>query len=119
MKLEEFLATYPPFQVIFWADGMALGEVKFREEPFGQTMSEYFICPECQDVWGLIEYPNRHWLPQYVCCRQHRDTRSCYHVPGSMLYMIEDLDNYPEALVRREFEVHLQHYEKGVQYGTD
>ncbi len=112
MTWDEFLATRPPFKVTFWADGEALGQLEFHEEIFGQSMSEFFYCHVCNTVWGMIEYPNRHWLPMHVTCRQHQDERSEYCIPGSMLGPVDNIEEYPEAFIRREFEVCMQFYEK-------
>ena len=118
MKLEDFRAQQPPFTVLFWADGEPLGELTFKKEPFGQQLSKYFYCHVCDEVWGMVEYPNRHWLPQHLVCRQHRDERSAYFIPGSMLDALitkEELSAYPEALIRREFEVHLTNAIKEIE----
>jgi len=112
MTWDEFLSERPLFCVRFWADGEPLGELKFKDEPFGQTMSEFFYCHVCNKVWGMIEYPNRHWLPAHITCRWHKDARSKYRIPGSMLGPVDDLDNYPEPFLRRELEVHLDFFEK-------
>ena len=112
MTWEEFFALRPPFKVCFWADGDSLGEITFREEPFGQTLSQFFYCHVCKEVWGMIEYPNRHWTPVHVTCRRHQDERSAFCLPGSMLDSVSPLDSYPEAFIRREFELHMQYYEK-------
>jgi hypothetical protein len=111
MKWEDFERDRPPFHVTFWADEASLGELTFRNEPFGQTMSTFFYCSVCEQVWGMIEYPNRHWLPAHVTCKDHRDERSVFCVPGSLLpaYVTADeLLHYPEALLRREFELTLK-----------
>lgn len=118
MTLEEFLTARPPFQLRFWADGAPLGELSFAAEPFGQDLSEFFLCPVCGEVWGMLEYPNRHWLPQHLTCREHRDERSEYFIPGSLLDALttkEDLSRYPAAFIRREFEVHLTNAEKELE----
>lgn len=116
MTLEEFNASCPPYRRLFWADGESLGETVFHREPLGQSFSEYFLCSVCRQIWGMLEYPNRHWMPLYVTCREHRDARSAYCLPGSMLspgYISpEELDTYPEAFIRREFELHLTQAEK-------
>lgn len=119
MNLEEFFSIRPPYRVTFWADQETLGETVFREEPFGQSFSEYFFCSVCQQIWGMIEYPNRHWLPAHVTCKEHTDARSEYCIPGSMLpqgYLPpEELDAYPEAFVHREFLLHLTQAEKELE----
>ena len=118
MTLDEFLAARPLFQVRFWADNAPLGEMQFAAEPFGQQLSEFFYCSICDKVWGMLEYPNRHWIPQHLTCREHRDERSEYFIPGSMLDALtnsDELSRYPAAFIRREFEVHLANAEKELE----
>ena len=119
MTLEDFFNNHPPYKTLFWADQEALGEVTFHKEPFGQLFSEYFFCSICQQVWGMIEYPNRHWLPVHVTCKEHTDARSEYCIPGSMLppgYLPPaELDAYPEAFIVREFQIHLLHVTKELE----
>jgi len=113
MKLEDFIQHRPPFRVRFWADGEPLGEVLFKEEPFGQNLSQYFFCEVCDELWGTIEYPNRHWIPTYVACRQHQDGRTEF--PGSLLGPVDDINDLPPAVIAREFQIHITQLAKEQQ----
>lgn len=117
MKLEEFEAARPPYTVRYWADGQSLGQREFREQPWGMECSEYFICPFCYDVWGMVEYPNRSWYQRYVPCLSCGKPERLAQIPGSMLPVAdvvtrEALDELPREVLTRECQVYLNYYTK-------
>lgn len=83
-----------------------------------------FFCPACGDVWERIvlvdsRSKTRTFVPLSIACIRHNDTWS---VPGSVLG--GDLEGLlpllPLSMLRREFEAHMNYYNKlqGEQVGT-
>ena len=118
MTFEEFQASLLPNHVRFWADGKELGETFFTSTDHRfPAASEYFYCQVCNEVWGKIEFMNRGFSAINVTCRNHRDERSEYYLPGSMFtgFALDDLfDVLTPELIAREFWLHLEAAEKEI-----
>lgn len=80
-----------------------------------------FVCPVCCKVWGILAIEERELIFTASPCVRHAGY-SPYRVDGSLLYSYSTfeagnfdvalLDALPPELLRREFELHLNHYEK-------
>lgn len=106
----DFTDLRTPFLKLFWADGESLGEIR-QWEAYSEN-SQFFYCYSCDAIWGKIEYPNRHFQLVHLCCRKHRDERSEWYLPGSLLSDWDELDGLPDAVIRREFQIHLEELER-------
>ena len=103
-----------------------LGDFEFPAPRGGgnDEVAYYFLsyaafCPSCGEVWARIvvtDFKGRqckfqvHTLP----CEQHYTWSGC--VPGALsnLGITDLLDHFPEPAIRREFRLHMQHFEKGL-----
>ena len=96
-----------------------LGEISYdsgRADLRWSRCSYAMFCPFCGDVWARIVMRDSSGYQQSfdavrVACVKHPDP---WNIPGSLLanrleYLLESL---PPAAVKREFEVHLNHFEK-------
>ena len=79
-------------------------------EGVGPTRSLAFFCSKCGDVWGRIAIDNRHWMVLTVGCERHPDYS--FEPGGTFIrtWNHRALDEMPEAVLRREFALHWQHY---------
>ncbi len=110
----------------YFINGQHLGTVSIK----GSDSIAYF-CRQCGEIWARI-VAGPEWQIQHTPCEQHE--RSAVvdwktHVPGSILngFINESLmgkwawasaiEHLPPAVIRREFAIHLQWYEKGLQNG--
>lgn len=113
MNPTEFLASIPPVQIEYWAEGKLVSR---QSAPHPERFAEhgrYFVCNVCQEVWGWIYYPNRFWEPIYQDCSLHQSNRFHINVPGSLLApWTTDLSDLPLAVLKREFEIHLNEWER-------
>ena len=86
-----------------------------------------FFCQVCGEIWGsiIVNDPYATWRMNVVPCASHRPTsvEDWTTVPGSILHyglnkqiaavhdLARTLDYIPDAVVKREFEVHLANYD--------
>ena len=84
-----------------------------------------FFCPACAKVYALVSHePNRYskapWGTWINCCPDCPTAWSGM-VPGSLLTATELANDpsLPEAVVRREFDLHLQAYDKWNQHDSN
>lgn len=80
-----------------------------------------FVCPVCCKVWGILSGLEGELVFVTSCCRRHAGHNPA-RVDGSLLYSysIFEYGNFdqallaamPAVLVRREFELHLNHFER-------
>ena len=87
-----------------------------------------FFCTKCGMIWARIECEaGTEFETNRSLCFRHQNLLNDYHVPGSLLwwgsqekapisrFVARELANLPDALVKREFNLHLKHY--GDRYG--
>lgn len=89
-----------------------------------------FVCPVCLKVWAMLSFPEVEPRFQASRCAQHREKAPADspRVDGSIIedigYAGWGLIDYgllyalPEDLLRREFDLHLQHATKGESLDT-
>ena len=80
-----------------------------------------FVCPVCCKVWGILSGLEGELSFITSCCSRHTSNKRT-RVDGSVLYSYSTFDygNFdrallaamPPALVRREFDLQLKHFEK-------
>lgn len=97
----------------FIIDGQHLGSC--RRYPLTankqRPISYACFCPVCADVWARAGIPGEAFFVFHIPCRRH--TFDGISVPGS-LWPVGDsdfLDSLPPLVLRREFLLHLDHYE--------
>ena len=70
---------------------------------------EEYYCHTCDRVWAVLEARDLPPTILNLTCQDHYDERSAYYPPGSIWESVEQqIDHLPEALLRREFWMHLQ-----------
>lgn len=107
----------------YWVRGELLGT---REVPavaeFWDMMGKFFMCNVCQEVWGWIYYPNRHWCPIHYDCPDHNSQRYEQNIPGSMLPAYpggDEIDLLPDRVLEYEFHMHLAYIDKEQSHGKE
>lgn len=88
-----------------------------------RPINHAYFCSTCGEVWGRIFTEGCPWKVAEVPCEKHEpvgvwDWRT---VPGSLLqlghggtnYAVVDLELIPEPILKREFAIHLNYYERG------
>lgn len=93
-----------------------------REHSFGNqghvAHSELLVCPRCHSVWGKLLFNDEQaaWAVA-ASCEACNFSHPFHPVPGSILTeegfgVIDDslLAKLPEALLRREFDLHMKAY---------
>lgn len=104
------------YRVEWYADGGLTAATLSRETVDGFI----FLCEECglDSPWGAKFFPNRATIRFYSACRHHSAKR--YEIPGSMiLWFIDEMKDMPDAIISREFDVHLAYYDKETHHERD
>lgn len=83
-----------------------------------------FVCPVCCKVWGVLSSGQGELVFTTSCCSRHagQGEYSFSRVDGSLLYSYSTFEygNFdlpllaalPPELLRREFDLHLNHFER-------
>lgn len=100
-----------------WVKSHYLGQITYdsgREDLRWSRTGYALFCPSCGEVWAKLTVHGEDgmlkvfdvWL---VSCQRHPDQ---HNVPGSVLagHLIHLLGDMPDAVVRQEFEVHMEAY---------
>lgn len=104
----------------FYIEGKYMGQMgRSLHSEGGITyypMSLAFLCQKCGDVWARIVVEGAAFRVEYGDCRKHAidKMRISGEHPGSIYrpwlsYLVDDL---PSEVIRREFNLHLKHYEE-------
>ena len=108
------VSGYPPFQVrrpYAWA---------FEPDGWIFSHSWHYFCPVCGEIWARAIFFGKDFkhVPVLQPCHKHPTTK--WHIAGSLLQrsnldgLPHDpilLEHMPEALLKRELELHLLHEE--------
>lgn len=83
--------------------------------PFG--VNRAVVCPRCGELWCRLYLAGGEWRGWTWPCRRCAAWPLEESVPGSILSLlafngINPLEHLPDAVLKREFEVHLQRYER-------
>jgi hypothetical protein len=75
-----------------------------------------YICPTCGEVWGSVVTDWGEWLPLKSGCERHP---YLHPVGGSfILPWRRTFEDLPEAVLRREFDLHYEHWIKNATQST-
>lgn len=76
-----------------------------------------FVCQTCGEVWAKAFIREQVYLPLRTPCPQHPGSWLLDGPPGSMWLDWDKAftDSFSDAVVRREFLLHLEHAEKEMQ----
>ena len=90
-----------------------------------------YVCSTCGRLWGRVDSGTSRFLPEDVPCQLHRPVGVAdqFRIPGSLLPIVHEPFNFPglsavtlahlpPELVRREFFLHLAHFEKVLSHGN-
>jgi hypothetical protein len=103
----DFDLSNSSFDLEWWIEGTRYARVKSPESSDGFA----YVCEECGTPWAYKYFPNRALIKFYGACPKHPSSRG--EVPGSLiLWWVDELDRLPPALVEREYQIHLTHYER-------
>jgi hypothetical protein len=101
------------------ADGVFLGQFTYdsgRRDLAWPRHGWAYFCRQCGSVWAVISAssPSGYKVsfePVIATCKDHYDQ---WDVPGTLLHLpvLLLLPDLPLEVVQREFELHLNHFEK-------
>ena len=75
------------------------------------TFDSYLIlCPHCWDCWARIQGDSEFFQHRYVPCSNHTAQAQAWgsRIGGSILEAEDLLDQLPDLLIIREFQLHLK-----------
>lgn len=75
-----------------------------------RSRSIAYFCPKCGDIWGRIVIDSKDWMVLTVGCEWHPEWS--FYPGGSFIRSWNPRwpQELPEAVLRREFAIHWQHY---------
>ena len=120
---------YPtPFQQHFMVEGKYLGSAMRSVVPVHGTLQPprpyAFFCGSCADIWARCPIDKAAnlvidaWMVWTLPCR--KCTGSKYQIPGSITMYLEPefCDAFPDAVLRWEFDRHLDYAERNLLWNS-
>lgn len=111
-----FISGLPPIQV---QRPRAWTYDESEPKGYSYAHSLALVCPKCLAQWAVLSFAEPDHHVQGMWCSRCTPADPTFHpgmIPGSILgtYNIDYplLEALPEALLRREFELHLKEYER-------
>ena len=111
---------------LYFAHGKLLGQSEFQCTILPHNLA--YFCPTCGEVWGRIAITGGgYWSVEHVCCEKHtpKGVPEWSKLPGcfltssdsrrsmlSVMWWGRALEHLPTAVLQREFELTLAHYER-------
>jgi len=106
------------------------GESEVDTSYVSKPSSIAYFCGSCGEIWSRIILGEDYWRVIQAPCEKHKPLGviDWLHVPGSLLSIFVSktyvsinnwactIEYLPPELIVREFQLHLTHYEKEVQY---